>query len=143
MLLARLPTTRNQPTNNRSVRDRFNIPEKQISRASKLLKEAIDADLIIVRDPEARTRSRSYVLWWARRVEQTELFSVAFHPTLYEAENLASSGSIRRYHCFPLLAIQHVARLKIRQISAPISHLALNPNHTTFIPLSRSAGKQS
>ena len=60
----------NQPTNNRSVRDRFNIPEKQTSRASKLLKEAVDADLIVVRDPEAGTRNRSYVPWWARRVEQ-------------------------------------------------------------------------
>ena len=55
----------NQPTNNRSVRERFNIPERQISRASKLLKEAIDAGLIVVRDPEAGTRNRSYIPSWA------------------------------------------------------------------------------
>ena len=61
----------NQPTNNRSVRKRFNIPERQTSRASKLLKEATDADLIVVRDPEAGTRNRSYIPWWASSVEQS------------------------------------------------------------------------
>ena len=61
----------NQLTNNRSVRERFDIPENRTPRASKLLKEAIDAQLIVVRDPEAGTRNRSYIPWWAGQVTQT------------------------------------------------------------------------
>lgn len=59
----------NQPTNNRSMRERFNIPDHQTSRASKLLREAIDAGLIVVRDPESGTRNRSYIPSWAGSVE--------------------------------------------------------------------------
>ncbi len=59
----------NQLTNNRSVRERFNIPDNRIARASKLLKEATDAGLIVVRDPEAGTRNRSYIPWWVSHVE--------------------------------------------------------------------------
>ena len=55
-----------EPTNNASIRERFNIPDNRLSRASKLLKEALDAELIVVRDPEAGTRNRTYTPWWAR-----------------------------------------------------------------------------
>ena len=61
----------NQLTNNRSVRERFDIAENRTPRASKLLKEAIDARLIVVRDPEAGTRNRSYIPWWAGQVTHT------------------------------------------------------------------------
>ena len=61
----------NQLINNRSVRERFDIAENRTPRASKLLKEAIDARLIVVRDPEAGTRNRSYIPWWAGQVTHT------------------------------------------------------------------------
>ncbi len=58
-----------QPTNNSSIRERFGIAENRSSRASKLLKEAIDAKLLVVRDPESGTRNRSYLPWWASYIE--------------------------------------------------------------------------
>ena len=61
----------NQTTNNRSLRERFNIPDHQTSRASKLLREAIDAGLIVVRDPESGTRNRSYIPSWASSSERS------------------------------------------------------------------------
>ncbi len=54
-----------KPMTNTSVRERFGIAEKNASMASRLLSEAVKAGLIVVEDPEAGTRIRSYLPFWA------------------------------------------------------------------------------
>ena len=54
-----------QPMTNTSVRERFGIEEKNASVASRLLNEAIEAGRIVVEDPEAGTRARAYLPFWA------------------------------------------------------------------------------
>jgi ATP-dependent DNA helicase RecG len=54
-----------KPMTNTSVRERFGIPEKSAATASRLLNEALEAGVILVQDPEAGTRIRSYVPFWA------------------------------------------------------------------------------
>ena len=54
-----------QPMTNSSIRRRFNIPKKNTARASVLLREAVEAGVIVVRNPEAGTRSRAYLPFWA------------------------------------------------------------------------------
>jgi predicted HTH transcriptional regulator len=54
-----------QPMTNASLRERFGIAEKNASTASRLLTEAVDAGLIVVEDPSAGTRIRSYLPYWA------------------------------------------------------------------------------
>lgn len=54
-----------QPMTNTSLRERFGIDEKNAALASRLLNEAIEAGAILVRDPEAGTRNRTYLPSWA------------------------------------------------------------------------------
>ena len=54
-----------QPMTNTSVRKRFGISDANASIASRLLGEAVDAGLIVVEDPQAGTRSRTYKPFWA------------------------------------------------------------------------------
>lgn len=54
-----------QPVNNASVRERFGISNENIPTASRILRETRDAGLIFVRDPEAGTRNRTYLPFWA------------------------------------------------------------------------------
>ena len=51
--------------NNTSIRERFDIPEKNSAIASRLLREALDAGQIVIRDPAAGTRRRTYLPYWA------------------------------------------------------------------------------
>ena len=55
----------NQPMNNTSIRERFGLPPKGVVLASRLLREALDEKAIVIRDPEAGTRNRSYLPFWA------------------------------------------------------------------------------
>ncbi len=55
----------NQPTNNASIRERFGISKANAAQASKLLKEALESKWIVLRNPEAGFRSRSYLPFWA------------------------------------------------------------------------------
>ncbi len=55
----------NQPMNNTSIRERFGISAKNSARASRILSEALDAGCIVIRDPEAGTRNRTYLPFWA------------------------------------------------------------------------------
>ena len=55
----------NQPMNNASIRERFGLPQKKVAVASRLLREALDSEAIIIRDPEAGTRNRTYLPFWA------------------------------------------------------------------------------
>ncbi len=52
-------------TTNRTVRERFGAPESQHSAVSRALREAVDAGLIRIRDPNAGFRARDYVPFWA------------------------------------------------------------------------------
>ncbi len=54
-----------QPTNNTSIRERFGISAKRPDKASRLLAEALDAGQIVIRDPAAGTRIRTYLPHWA------------------------------------------------------------------------------
>lgn len=54
-----------EPMTNASLRERFGIAEKNASMASRFLNEAVEAGLIVVADPEAGTRIRRYLPFWA------------------------------------------------------------------------------
>ena len=53
----------NRPVNNASIRERFGISDTVT--ASRLLKEAIDGGVIVIRDVSVGTRSRTYLPSWA------------------------------------------------------------------------------
>ena len=54
-----------QPMTNASLRRRLEIDDKNIATASRLLWEAVEAGMIVIADPEAGKRSRSYLPYWA------------------------------------------------------------------------------
>lgn len=56
----------NQPTTNTSVRKRFGILERNKAQASRIIKEAIEAELVFPYDPTAGPRSMRYVPYWTR-----------------------------------------------------------------------------
>lgn len=56
----------NQPVNNQSVRKRFNIDKNNVSFASKIIADTIEAGLIKASDPENISKKfASYVPYWA------------------------------------------------------------------------------
>jgi ATP-dependent DNA helicase RecG len=56
----------NQSVNNQSVRKRFNIAKNNISFASKIIADTIEAGFIKASDPEnASKKFASYVPFWA------------------------------------------------------------------------------
>jgi predicted HTH transcriptional regulator len=56
----------NQPVNNQSVRKRFNIAKNNVSFASKIIADTLEAGLIKASDPEnASKKFASYVPFWA------------------------------------------------------------------------------
>jgi predicted HTH transcriptional regulator len=55
----------NQPVNNQSVRKRFNIAKNNVSFASKIISDTLDAGLIKASDPESSSKKfASYVPFW-------------------------------------------------------------------------------
>jgi ATP-dependent DNA helicase RecG len=50
---------------NASIRERFGIEEKNAALESRLLNEAVDDGIIVIRDQSVGTRSRSYLPYWA------------------------------------------------------------------------------
>ena len=54
-----------QRMTNASLRERFGIAKNNASMASRFLNEAVTAGLIVVADPSAGMRNRSYVPFWA------------------------------------------------------------------------------
>jgi ATP-dependent DNA helicase RecG len=50
---------------NTSLRERFGIEEKNIATASRLIKEAVEANFIVPYDPDTSKRYMKYVPWWA------------------------------------------------------------------------------
>ena len=59
----------NQPMNNASLRERFGIAEQNAATASGILREAVDAGYITIRNPNDGYRSRVYLPYWASRRE--------------------------------------------------------------------------
>jgi predicted HTH transcriptional regulator len=57
--------TRKKMTNS-SLRDRFGIAEQNAAQASKLLSEAVEAEMIVIEDPSVGTRGRCYLPYWAK-----------------------------------------------------------------------------
>ena len=55
----------NQPMNNASLRERFGIAEQNAATASGILREAVDAGYITIRNPNDGYRSRVYLPYWA------------------------------------------------------------------------------
>jgi predicted HTH transcriptional regulator len=49
---------------NTSIRERFGVEEQNRSTASRLLREATDAGVIVLRDPDAGPKLRQYMPWW-------------------------------------------------------------------------------
>ncbi len=50
--------------NNASLRARFGIEEKNSAIVSRVIKQAVDADLIKLYDPSANRRSWRYIPGW-------------------------------------------------------------------------------
>ena len=51
--------------NNASLRERFGIAEQNAATASGILREAVDAGYITIRNPNDGYRSRVYLPYWA------------------------------------------------------------------------------
>ena len=63
-----------QPMTNTSLRQRLGINDKNIASASRILGEAVEAGQVVIADPEAGTRNRSYLPFWAApRAERGEV----------------------------------------------------------------------
>ncbi|NKC16760.1 MAG: transcriptional regulator [Gammaproteobacteria bacterium] len=56
---------------NTSLRERFGIVGKNAAVASRLLNEALEAGLIVIADPNAGTRNRQYLPFWATSVPRS------------------------------------------------------------------------
>lgn len=50
---------------NTSLRERFGIPDRNRSIASRMIKDALDAEVIFPFDPSAAPKFMKYVPWWA------------------------------------------------------------------------------
>jgi ATP-dependent DNA helicase RecG len=50
---------------NTSVRARFGIEPQNTATASRLIKEALDAKVILPYDPKAAPKLMKYIPWWA------------------------------------------------------------------------------
>lgn len=57
------------PMNNASIRDRFGIARQNAAAASRFLREALDDGYIVIGNPDAGARSRTYLPYWASRRE--------------------------------------------------------------------------
>ena len=55
----------NQPMNNASVRERFGIAKQNAATASRFLRDTLDANYIVISNPDAGARNRTYLPFWA------------------------------------------------------------------------------
>jgi len=53
---------------NTTLRERFGIAGQNAADASQLLKEAVEAGAIVIKDSSVGTRSRAYLPFWAAPV---------------------------------------------------------------------------
>ena len=54
-----------EKTTNATLRQRFGVDSRNAAVVSRLLNEAVEADVIVIEDPTAGKRSRSYMPFWA------------------------------------------------------------------------------
>ncbi len=59
----------NQSMNNASIRERFGIATQNAAIASRYLREALDDGYIVISNPSAGARNRTYLPFWANRHE--------------------------------------------------------------------------
>lgn len=64
-LHACLRYVRHEQLNNASVRERFRIDKKNSAQASRLIRDAVEAGLVVAFDPEAGQKGMSYVPFWS------------------------------------------------------------------------------
>lgn len=64
-LHACLKYVQHEQINNASIRERFRIERKNSAQASRIIRDAVDAKLIVPFDPEAGDRGKSYIPFWA------------------------------------------------------------------------------
>ena len=57
---------------NATVRKRFGIEKRNSAKASRLIKEALDAEVIGPYDPDASNRMKRYVPFWALMPNDSE-----------------------------------------------------------------------
>jgi hypothetical protein len=50
---------------NTALRERFGLPEKSIAMASRMIRDAVDAGMIVPVDPGASRRNMKYQPFWA------------------------------------------------------------------------------
>jgi ATP-dependent DNA helicase RecG len=55
---------------NTTIRERFGIEEQNRAMASRLLKDAVDAGVIVQRDPDGAPKHRQYLPWWATSTQR-------------------------------------------------------------------------
>lgn len=55
-----------QPMTNSSLRERFGIETKNAAVASRLIRDALEAGLVVLEDQTAAKSERRYLPWWAR-----------------------------------------------------------------------------
>ncbi|WP_225868477.1 hypothetical protein [Corynebacterium casei] len=60
-----LQAVSNQDTNNKSIRNRFGLTDKESQKASSLIKLALDAKKIVPKDPDAGRKLMKYLPYWA------------------------------------------------------------------------------
>ena len=56
----------NQPVNNASIRERFELSDSRGYVASRLLREAVDERVIFIRDTSVGSKKRTYLPFWAK-----------------------------------------------------------------------------
>jgi ATP-dependent DNA helicase RecG len=55
----------NEKMTNRSLRERFHLPEKKSESASRVIRDTLEAGKIKLVDPAASFRYRRYIPFWA------------------------------------------------------------------------------
>lgn len=60
-----LQAVSNQDTNNKSVRERFGLSDKESAKASAIIKLGLEAGKIIPKDPSAGRKHMKYLPFWA------------------------------------------------------------------------------
>ncbi len=66
-----LRSATHQPTNNRSIRERFGIPAGLPAKATRLLNEAVKEGRLVIADPSVGNKSRTHLPSWAASTDDS------------------------------------------------------------------------
>ena len=61
-----------QRVNNQSIRERFGLASNEAPKVSRWLREALDEGVIVLQNPKAGTRNRTYLPYWASQVNSDD-----------------------------------------------------------------------